>query len=243
VEWWANLRMKWRGLWRGEDVHREIAEEWEFHVEKRAEENVRRGMSAADARASAERSFGNAGYIKDVSWDERGGGVVETLWQDLRFGWRQLQEAPGFTFVALVSLALGIGANAVIFTLISTVLLRPLPIAHPQRVFAVHQIKQRTSDSHGAGSAAFGCMANDRASRDCDDRGGSGNWPGVCVRRVARVCEYFVRSERDRYGYVCGDFGAIVCGGVGGLFCAGAAGYEGGSGDCDSESVIETQDT
>ena len=92
MEWWANLRMRSRGLRRGDDVHREIAEEWAFHVERRTEENIRRGMSAQEARLSAARSFGNSGYIKDLSWDERGGGVVETLWQDLRFGWRQLRK-------------------------------------------------------------------------------------------------------------------------------------------------------
>jgi hypothetical protein len=143
----ANLRMRLRGLRHGDEVHREIAEEWEFHVEQRAAENLRRGMSGDEARRSAERSFGNTGYLQDVRWDERGGGVVETLWQDLRFGLRQLRKAPGFTSVALVSLALGIGANAVVFSLISTVLLRPLPIAHPERVFAVHQIRERSSAS------------------------------------------------------------------------------------------------
>src|SRR5438046_6748956 len=147
MEWWARLRMRLRGLRRGEDVHREIAEEWEFHIERRTEENMRRGMPAEEARRSAERSFGNAGYIKDVSWDERGGGVMETLWQDLRFAWRQLTKSPGFSAVALLSLTLGIGANAVIFSLVSTVLLRPLPIAHPEQVVAVHQVTERTLDS------------------------------------------------------------------------------------------------
>ena len=147
MEWLSNLTTRLRGLRRGDTVHHEIAEEWQFHIDKRTEENIRRGMSPEEARRSAERHFGNSGYIKDLSWDERGGGMTETIWQDLRFGARQLRKSPGFTAVALLSLALGIGANAVIFSLISTVLLRPLPIAHPEQVFAVHQIKQRTSDS------------------------------------------------------------------------------------------------
>ena len=143
MEWLSNLAMRMRALRRGDDVHREIAEEWQFHIEQRTEENIRRGMSPEEARCQAVQHFGNSGYIKDLSWDERGGGLAETIWQDLRFGYRQLRKSPGFTCVALLSLALGIGANAMIFSLISTILLRPLPITHPERVFAVHQIRQR----------------------------------------------------------------------------------------------------
>jgi predicted permease len=148
MEWFSKLAVRLRALRHGDDVHREMAEEWQFHIEQRTEENIRRGMSPEEAGRNAELNFGNSGYIKDLSWDERGGGLMETIWQDLRFGFRQLRKSPGFTCVALLSLTLGIGANAVIFSVISTFLLRPLPIAHPERVFAVNQIKQRNlSDS------------------------------------------------------------------------------------------------
>jgi len=145
MSWMANLRMRVRGLFHGEDVHREIAEEWAFHVEMRAAENVRRGLTPEAARAEAERHFGNSAHIKDLSWDERGGGGLEPLWQDVRFGLRQLRKAPGFTVVALLSLVLGIGANAVIFSLISTILLRPLPVDRPGEVVAIAQTKQNNS--------------------------------------------------------------------------------------------------
>ena len=141
--WLAKLRMRLRALRHGEEVHGEIAEEWQFHIDLRTEENIRRGMTPEEARRSAEQQFGNAGYIKDVSWDVRGGGIVETLWQDVRFGIRQLRRSPGFTFVALLSLGLGIGGNALIFSLISTILLRPLPISHPEQVFAIHRGKKK----------------------------------------------------------------------------------------------------
>jgi putative ABC transport system permease protein len=143
VGWLSKLAMRLRALRRGEDVHCEIAEEWQFHLEQRTEENIRRGLSPEEARRQAVQHFGNSRYIKDLSWDERGGGIMETMWKDLRFGYRQLRKSPGFTCVALVSLALGIGANAMIFSLISTILLRPLPITHPERVFAVHQVKEK----------------------------------------------------------------------------------------------------
>jgi macrolide transport system ATP-binding/permease protein len=141
--WVGRLRDRFRALRRGDDVHREISEEWEFHIDQRTQENIRRGMTPEEARRSAERHFGNSGYIKDVSWDVRGGGGLEVLWQDLKFGARQLRCSPGFTIVALVSLALGIGANAAIFSLISTILLRPLPIAHPEEVYTISQGKQK----------------------------------------------------------------------------------------------------
>jgi putative ABC transport system permease protein len=140
--WLTKIRMRLRALLHSEDVHREIAEEWQFHIDRRTEENIRRGLSPEEARRSAEQHFGNSGYLKDVSWDQRGGGFFEILWQDLRFGARQLLRSPGFTFVALVSLVLGIGANAVIFSLVSTCLLRPLPITHPEQVFEISQGKR-----------------------------------------------------------------------------------------------------
>ena len=135
--------MRVRALVHGEDVHQEMAEEWAHHIELRTQENIRRGMTPEEARQSAKQNFGNAGYVKDESWDVRGGGLMEKIWQDVRFAARQLRGSPGFTIVALLSLALGIGGNAAIFSLISTTLLRPLPIAHPETVYSVDQGKQK----------------------------------------------------------------------------------------------------
>jgi len=146
MEWLSRLAMRTRALLHRETVHEEIAEEWRLHVDLRTEENIRRGMNPEEARRSAERGFGNSGYIKDLSWDARGGGVMERIWHDIRFAARQLRRSPGFTSVALLSLALGIGANAAIFSLISTVLLRPLPISHPEQVYSVDQGKQKDPD-------------------------------------------------------------------------------------------------
>src|SRR6266481_5134534 len=132
--WISKLAMRLRARRHGDAVHREISEEWEFHIDLRAEENIRRGMTPEQARRNAERHFGNMGYLKDLSWDQRGGGLAETVWQDLRFGIRQSRKSPGFTTAAVLTLALGIGVNLTMFVILYGVLLRPLPFPDPHQI-------------------------------------------------------------------------------------------------------------
>jgi predicted permease len=118
-------------------TEREMDAEMRFHLEMETEKNIRRGMSEEAARLAAQRSFGGIERTKETYRDFTRFRWLEEVWQDLRYGARMLLKKPGFTSIAVLTLALGIGANTAIFSVIYTVLIRELPFADADRLVTI----------------------------------------------------------------------------------------------------------
>ncbi len=140
----TQLTLRFRSLVRGDSVKSEIDEELRFHLEQETEKNVANGMSANEARRAALLELGGVDMLKDQCWDTRKVNWIEDLFQDVSFGFRMLRKNPGFSAVAVLSIALGIGANTTIFTVVNAVLLNPLPVRDISRLVEMDTVDSKT---------------------------------------------------------------------------------------------------
>src|SRR5437016_4879148 len=125
-------------LFRRRRMEDDLDDELRSHLEMSAELNLRKGMTPADARREALRSFGSVEQTKEIYRDQQGLPMIETTLQDLRFGLRMLRRSPGFSVLAILCLTLGIGANAAVFSWVEGILFRPYPlVSHEERLVAV----------------------------------------------------------------------------------------------------------
>ena len=128
-------------LFQREEFTADLQEEMRLHVELRARRLEERGIDPAEAASAARRSFGNPTVVQDASSEQWGFASWERLIQDLREGFRALIKTPGFTAVAILTLALGLGINNAVFSVVNAVILRSLPYPEPDRLISLWEEK------------------------------------------------------------------------------------------------------
>lgn len=139
MRWFDLVAMKFAMLFGRRAAGTRLDEELHFHIERQIAENMAAGMSREDARYAALRSFGNPALLREQTRDKWSWRGAEQVLRDIRYGFRTLRRTPGFAIIAVLVMALGIGANVALFTVVRSVLLKPLPFQDPDRLMELYE--------------------------------------------------------------------------------------------------------
>src|SRR5271168_3332836 len=134
MRWHAKLKMQVVTLLRRDRAGAQLDRELRDHLDRQIEENLAAGMGAEDARYAALRTFGNPALLREQARATWSWTWLELLLRDVRYSLRTLTRTPGFAAIAILVMALGIGGNVALFTIVRSVLLKPLPFADPDRL-------------------------------------------------------------------------------------------------------------
>src|SRR5919108_5067809 len=142
MNWRRKLQLRLRALFQKRKLDMEMDEEMRSHVEMQVQENIQAGMNPEEARYRALRQFGWVESIKETCRERRGVSWIEHLIQDLRYGLRMLRRNPGFTAVAVLTLALGIGGTTAVFSVADKAILNPIPGREADRLVTLREVSR-----------------------------------------------------------------------------------------------------
>src|SRR5271157_2251765 len=137
--WIYTLPLRLRSLFHRNRLAAELDEELRDHLDRQNQQNLARGMSAEEARFAALHAFGNPAALRDQTHEAWNWSSAELLLNDVRLSARTLRRTPGFASIAIVVIALGVGANVALFSIVRSVLLNPLPYADPDRLVRLYE--------------------------------------------------------------------------------------------------------
>ncbi|MFC5861162.1 ADOP family duplicated permease [Acidicapsa dinghuensis] len=155
MRWLTQLKMRFLMLTKRQHAAEQLEDEFSFHLEQQIAENIASGMSETKARQAALRTFGNPTLLREQTRETWNWNMLESLLRDLRYSVRTLRRTPGFAAMSILVMALGIGANVALFTVVRGVLLKPLPFADSDRLIVITEGGDEVSPDHPVAGGIF----------------------------------------------------------------------------------------
>src|SRR5437762_5933038 len=157
---WRKLHLRLRALFQKRQLDAEMDEEMRSHIEMQTQENIDAGMNPDDARYAALRQFGWVESIKETCRERRGVNWIEHLLQDFRYGLRMMRKNPGSTVIAVLLLALGIGGNTAVFSVVDKAILNPIPGKAADQLIALREVEVARLGPMGVSPPLFAELAS-----------------------------------------------------------------------------------